>query len=428
MSNQQFSRLSGFVGVLVGIVIVNYFYWVKFTLSKELLGFSYSIFGYRLDHPKVVILSFGVIATVLMLIGAFSCLFHWPRTQYLAGCLTLVLAVWVACRVMVGDANLLFQLSRQSDWWTVLNGLPNPKSQIEPAIWPELNFETLYDRIYSGWYYLGIGWYATVFTALGLMAGAFAVDRRERWRLGIATALASVTVIVFAVARPVFSQNAFAEGLRYQTEGNFDQAIAAFRRAMALDRWYGINARVYQRIGAVYAAMQQTDRPEYKAYVAERLFAEDQLQASIGDIPRAIVLYDQLESMPGDFGKAARFRADDMRLVLGWHLFEGGAIGQAVTVWDKVLENDPHSWLAAYYLGLGYPALGRYQDLKKVTQDFLSRCSDPLLIGVLLNNLGDAETWLGNLNAGHEDYYLSYHIDYSSNSRAASASSGPGGY
>jgi hypothetical protein len=70
--------------------------------------------------------------------------------------------------------------------------------------------------------------------------------------------------------------------------------------------------------------------------------------------------------------------------------------------------------------------VGRYQDLKRVSEDYLSRCSDALMTGLLYNNLGDAENWLGNPGAAHYDYYLSYHIDYTFNTRGASASSGPG--
>jgi tetratricopeptide (TPR) repeat protein len=413
---------------LTGIFVANFFYWVNFTLSKELFGFSYSIFGYRLDHPLLVPLSFGVLASIPLLIGAFAALFHWPRTQYWAGGLGLIVALWAGCQVVAGDGNLLFQLSRQSDWWSIINGLPSSQSQMEPSIWPVLNFETLYDRIYTGWYYLGVGWYATLFTAIGLMAGAIAVAPRERLRLGAATAVAALLIIVASLIRPVLAQKAFVDGLQYQTEGRPDLALDSFRRAIALHRWYALNPRVYQRIGAVYAVLHQTNQPEYKAYLAERLFAEDQLQASVGDIPHAITLYDQLATMPGDFGAVARVRANDMRLVLGWHLFQGGAFGQAVITWDQVLRNDHYSWLAAFYAGMGYPTVARYQDLKAVTQDYLSRCGDPLLIGVLYNNLGDAEGWLGNHDAAHNDYYLSYHIDYSFNTRGASASAGPGVY
>jgi tetratricopeptide (TPR) repeat protein len=426
VSTEQISRLCGFAGVLFGIFLANFFYWANFTLSKDLPGYGYSIFGYHLDHPRVVILSFGVIISILMLIGGIACLMHWPRLQYFVGCLAVVFTVWAGCRIVLNDANLLLQLSRQTDWWSLMNGSPIAESQMEPDVFPVLSFETLYDRIFSGWTYLGLGWYAALATGLGLIAGAFAADRRERLRLGTATAVACALMIAFSLARPIASQAAFARGVAYQAEGKYAQSLAAFRRAMVLDRWYGLNPRVYQRMGSIYAAMRETGQPEYKVYLAERLFAEDQLQASVGDIPRAIRLYDELITQPGDFGEIARIRANDMRLVLGWHLFQAGAFGQAVTQWDQVLRNDHYNWLAAYYVGMGYPTVGRYQDLKRVSEDYLSRCSDALMTGLLYNNLGDAENWLGNPGAAHYDYYLSYHIDYTFNTRGASASSGPG--
>jgi tetratricopeptide (TPR) repeat protein len=426
VSKPQFARMVAVTMLLFGVFVANFFYWIDFTLSRELSGFAFSPFGYTVDHPKVVVLSFGVLFTGLILLASAACWMQLPRIQYLAAAFAVFLVVWAVARLGLSDTNMLIELSRESTWWSVMLGRPSPQSQMEPDVWSQLSFETVFDRVYSCWYYLGLGWYAALVTSLGAMVGARAAGRAFRWRGALATVAVAGLILALSLVRPIEAQRSFTAGVRAQTLGEAARAINDFRRAVRIDRWYAMNPRVYERIGALQAGRGQTDQPEYNVYLAERLFANNQFSATIGDLPTAIASYERLASRSDDLGAVARIRVNDLRLILGWHLVQGGAFGQALQVLEQVSRDDPNNWLAPYYLGVVYPTMSRYQDLKEVTQRFLERCGDPLIIGILYANLGDAETWLGNYDAAHQAYYQSYYQDYMFNSRGATAASGPG--
>ena len=147
---------------------------------------------------------------------------------------------------------------------------------------------------------------------------------------------------------------------------------------MALDSWYSWNPRIYERTGAAYASLGEMSHPECKIYEAERIFAANQGTAFVGNLPDAIDLYDSIVSAPGSIGAVATMRAGDLRVLYGLHLFQVGAFGSAVAQWETALRNDDHNWLAAYYLGRGYPTVNRYQDLIRVSRQFADQCGDPL--------------------------------------------------
>lgn len=399
--------------------------WVNFTLSDELYGFRYSIGAYSPSHHYVILLSFGVIAVLLLVAAAAAVVLRKPDLQCVLGGALLLVVLCAYLRIALGNADLLMELGRQSNWWTQIFSGKGP-SAIDRDVWSELSFNTIYDRLYTGWYYLGLGWYLALFASLSIFAtGARNRGIRSTWRPAGLLALLSVLMVGIFLYRPAIAEREFENAVKSQVLGRPLQAISQYREAMRLDDWYALNPVVYVRVGQAFATMNRTDTPEYQIYRAEQIYAENQGSSDIGDLPEAIGIYKRIAGMSGRIGVVARIRAADLMNFYGFHLFQSGAFGQAVEQWDEVFALDPDNWLAAYYVGQGYPTVGRYRDLATVSQRFIDNCSDPLILGILYSNLGDANTWLGQLNAGHRAYYHSYDIDYAYNMRGIASLVGP---
>jgi tetratricopeptide (TPR) repeat protein len=416
----------GAITLVLCLVPLLVFRWVDFSLSRELYGYAFSIFGYAREHPSFIAGSFGVIAAVLFIAGAAAIILRKPNIQCTVATALFVILEWAYLRLSLGDSNLLVELLRQSNSWLIIVGLPAPSATVEPGVWHHLYFDTIADRLVLGWYYLGLGWYvALIATAYLFVNGVRELSRRLVGRILTVFLACTLILVAFFLYGPVRAEQAFVAAVRKQSEGRPMEAIELYRQAMDLDTWYSWNPQIYGRIGQAYASLGRTDTPEYAIYDAERIFAQNQGKAFIGDLPYAIDQYELVASAGGKIGVVARMRADDIRLTYGLHLFQVGAFGSAVREWESVLRTEPYNWLAAYYVGLGYPSLNQYPSLLEVSQRFLAECGDPVAIGIFSNRLGDAHTRLGDLDTAHRDYFKSYHIDYTRNRAGISALVGP---
>jgi hypothetical protein len=414
------------IAIVVLICALLSFRWVAFALSRGLAGSALPLFeSVRPDEPWVLC-SFGAVVAALLLLSVAAVLLAKPRVECALGAAAFILLEWAYLRLSVGDTRLLLEAFRQSDWWLIIAGSPPRTAVVDPAVWRQLYFDTLSDRLFSGWQYLGLGWYAGLTAALcAFVGGASALGARSAARIGtIAVASAMALALVYLI-RPIMAQQDFGVAMRTQTEGRALDAVELYRRAIALDSWYSWNPRIYERIGAAYASIGQTSHPEYKIYEAERIFAANQGTAFVGNLPDAIELYDSIVSIPGSIGAVATMRGTDLRVLYGLHLFQVGAFGSAVGQWETALNNDDQNWLSAFYLGRGYPTVNRYQDLIRVSRKFADQCGDPLAAGVFYNSLGDAYSAIGEFAAAHQAYFNSYHVDYIRNRPGLSALVGP---
>jgi tetratricopeptide (TPR) repeat protein len=420
------SRLFWLAAIAVSIALGLAFRWVNFTLDRDLYGFAFSVRGYSPGHPAFVLSSFGAVALLILLGAAVAVALDNLSLQGWFGALLLVLMFWAYLQVAVGDSRLLLALARQSDWWLIIAGHPPPVARTEPGIWPQLGFDTLMDRLFSGWYCLGLGWYVDVAAGLVLLFSAL-VSRTATCSFAI---LASVGISCIALAvgflfRPVLAERAFIAALNFETTGDLSKAKAQYRKAMVLDPWYGLNPQLYERIGRSDEGLGRTQSFEYRFYQAEMIFDHDQGAGSIWQLELAINECDRIATTAGAIAEAAKARSTDMRVLYGLHLFEAGSFGSAVAAWTGVLSREPDNWLAAYYLTLGYPTINGYRDLAKISERFLAKCGDPLTIGLFYDSLGKAQIHLNLLDEGHASYYDSYKRDYINNNNAVHSLIGP---
>jgi hypothetical protein len=407
-------------GLMVG------FRWVNFTLSKDLYGFAFSFFGYSPNHPTIIVDSFGVAAGIILACTILARILGKPGIQACLGALLILVTLTAYMRVAAGDPNLLLILARQSDWWLIIAGHPSPLSRIEPGIWDQLSFDTVVDRMISGWYYLGMGWYAGF--AAGVLSLGAAISRLKPAHTGVIvaiTVLGSSGISAAFLANPILAQRAFAHGANFEAAGDLNEARTEYLHATKLDGWYALNPTLYERIGAMDASLGRTGSPEYSLYEAEQVFNHNQIAGSTWEMESALRECDRVAALKGPIARAAAMRAAEMRTFYGQHLFEDGSFAAAAYIWNTALSTEPGNWLTAYELTLAYPAIGAWSDLAKISQRFIDKCSDPLTAAVFYNSLGLAQIELGHPDAGHSAYYASYKRDYLNNSGAITGLVGP---
>ena len=426
MSRATIDRWTGFSAILLCVPLVLIFRWVNFVLSDDLYGGAFSLFGYTPIHPHFTFASFGVIAAAILMLAAMFCALRRPLWQCLmAGALFLLLA-YAYLQVAVGDPRLAIEAARQSDWFLWIVAGQSPGNHPETELWQKLAFDTVGDRLYTGWFYLGLGWYLGLLAAIAMfVAAARSIDTRYARRIATLTLLSTAALAVLLLVRPFRAERAFEVAAQAQADARYEYAITSYGDAMRMDSWYGLNPRIHERIGAAYTTLQRVNEPDAVVYRSELTIDRYREDAATGDLPRAIADYDLLSTRDDAIGIIARWRAADVGVIYGLHLFQGGAFGPAVRAWEQVLQKDPDNWQAAYYLTMGYPQVGRYREMAAVSQRFIDHCADPVALGAFYLALGDAQTWMGTFGTGHEAYYKSYYYDYSFNPRGLSSLSNP---
>ena len=419
------SRL-GAVAIASAVVPMTIFRWIDFPLSDRLSGVDFACFGNSLAHPGFTPWSFGALAIVLVALVAAACLIGNRRAQCAGAAALMIVSIWAYLRFALGDANLLLAALRESDWWLIIIGQPPPNAIVEPTVWRQFYLDTIPGRLFSASHFLGLGWYAGLIAGLCAFFPAIRALHAHKARGVIGAAVASTLLLAsIYLYRPLMAQWFFRAAVRSQVNGDANAAITSYSKAAALDDWVALNPKTYARIGEAYASLGRTDTSEYQLSEAENIVARNQGKMFIGDLPSAVDTYESLAREDGPLAMVAAMRENDVRLVYGLHLFQNGAFGAAVAQWETVLKAEPANWAAAYYLGLGYPTVNRFDDLRRVSERFARECRDPLAIGIFYNRLGDAHTKMGDYSSAHQAYYDSYRLDYTRNRYGISGLVGP---
>jgi hypothetical protein len=366
--------------------------------------------------------SYGVAVSALFL---FATVARWRGNfdqLYWAASGILLLVAAALLQVAFGDSAMLRRLADEADWQQAaqqftLQYLPTNRG-VEYVVWPTLSLDTIEQRLIAAWYFMGLGWHATLAAAIATWAIALssgkAVSRMRR--VALAGGLLLLTFGVF-VARPFASAHAIVEGRRAEARGDAQKALDQYLKAVKLDGWNSLRIDIRVRIGVVRANLAQTDTSEYRIYRAEAMLDQ-------GRTSDAVREYEELESSGGALAALARSRAATIWTNLGLQLYAIGSFGAAVQAWQKALAQVPSHWLAAFLLTRGYFAVGRYTQAGDLAQSLL-KSSDPVFVANLYCNLGDARTRMDALGEGHVAYSSSYLNDYIYNRRGIASLVGP---
>ncbi len=381
--------------------------WVAFPISNQLRGFHFSFLGY--SSPHAFFWSYGALAATLIIVWAIAFQRGSARVLCLVGMGLLILALTTLMQVAFYDPVLLKRLATEADqvqmavYFSSQYLPPNP--WIEPARWRFMTFDSLAERLWSGWYFLSFGWYATITAGVAAISmGLHYIDARRRtWMLVIAgsslIALAAILSSSHIRAQLALDRAAFAV-----SKGQLEQAIGSYRRAMRLDGWNRLNPYVYARIGEIDSASGRINTLDYRIYHAELL-------ASQNNYPSAIADYHALAASSHDHLNWMRIREAALWTSYGQNLLSTGATGEAVAAFENAISLDPSNWLAAFCLSRGYFLSGRYQQTIDLTTRLLDQLSDPQVRAGLYCNLGDAQMRLGDLGAAHLAYRRAWAVD-----------------
>jgi tetratricopeptide (TPR) repeat protein len=409
--------------ILLSIPAILFLGWVAFPLSQNVSGISLRILLHSNSSAAPTWISYAA-ADGLMLVVATSAWFRDKPTQlYCAGATLLLLATAAVLQVAFADPELLKRLLDEADWSNAAAAFAGrylpPNLGTEPTQWRYFSFGSVGDRLVSGWYFMGLGWYIGIGVGFAIShAGARGANRRFRLRAIGITAVALLAVTAAFAQSPIRGASAVVAAKRAEANGRPADALRAYRKAIKLDRWNALNLNIYERIGAIYANSGHTWTPEYRLSYAEYLVEQDRYS-------EAIAQYEDLVAAGGPLSSVAVWRSSELLIVYGLNLYELGSFGAAVDAWQQALAHEPSMWLAAFYLSRGYFAVGNYLQAIMLIRRCSQQVADPIFLANLYSNLGDAYMRDGEFGPAHLAYNRSYSLDYLSNFRGLSSLVGP---
>ncbi|MGH7841989.1 MAG: hypothetical protein ACREQT_10770 [Candidatus Binataceae bacterium] len=390
-----------------------------------------TLFAPLIDSTLSAHIDFFNLAVVLLLvIGAAACALRRPAIVAAAGAVLLLLTLVAYLEVAVGRTSSLAQLVREAAWLQHayafdFSYMPRNVAN-EPSLWARFRFDTVWDRMVTGWYFMGFGWNLMLAVGCAIFIPAVRLlEARIRLCAILFTALAGVGLLAFFLWAPLRGQQALVEGALAEARGSPEAALRLYARAAQLDGWLAMDLRLRQRIGGLESSSGHPSTPAARVFEAEALVAQSSAPGAIGELPKAIAIYEELAAENGDLAAAAALRASDLEAAYGLNLFRDGAFGSAIEIWERMLAQDPGMWLAKYYLSRGYFVVGRYQEAASMSRQTLAESSDPRVVADLYSNLGDALIRLREYNDAHQAYFAAYQIDYVGDFRGLDALVGP---
>lgn len=415
-----------FCGLLISaLVLVSH--WVALTVTDRLSGLHAPLLGYVIGKPGSPILSWGVAVTVLVLPSAVAYSFKYWRCLTVLGAGILMLSFAGLLQIAFGEADLLKELGDEEQQFSAIQKFENvylptnyghePSDSQGPQL--SLNIVTAWDRVVVARYFMGRGWY------LALAAGVAAFfygkkripDKRQRSLMTKVTLLAAVTLAVGFSLRPIIAQMTVARGQNAEAKGELDLAIARYRRAMRLDKWFANHIDLYQRIGAIDYNFGRTDTVEYGIFYGESMASQGNLSGAIHEYQNVVPKAEQVSRR---LGELVATREADLWTAFGQQLYATGAAGEAGAAWENAWAKDQGQWLAAFALCRAYFETGHYQKIVDFIPPLLKRVRDPETQANFLADLGDAYMRLDEVPLAHLAYRRSYLLDYVLNWRALS--------
>lgn len=396
--------------------------WLNFPLSAQLRGVEYGFGAYMpgVQHGRV--LSFGVVAAGLILLGAIMFTLRWWRGLGWVGMVLIWVAVLAPLKATMLDAGLLQTLAVESTQQQLAGVFTQQALPVnfgsEPTENSRLVLDTVEDRLMAAWYFAHGGWWAA------LLGGVLAVGYGG-WYAGIGRApwgaclVGAGGILLICCAGPMLAEMALMRAHGAEARGDMDRAERGYRDAMRLDRWQGINISNYAALGCLDEARGHWDTAEYHVYHAELPSTQMDMAASLGELER-------VRTEDRTLMRVIRRREAELYTQYARQMHALQAYGVAVTAGENALERDPDSLLAKFYLSRDYYMIGRYTDAAALSMKVATETADPTFRANVYSNAGDAFTKVGAYEDAKSAYRKSYIYDYVLNLRGLSALNGPG--
>jgi tetratricopeptide (TPR) repeat protein len=389
--------------------------WIDFPISADVSGLQLGIHSEMVSANLFVWGSYGFLA--VMLLGGIV-IFSRRRPGLSAGLssLLVIVGLMVPLHLTFASPTVLYRLIHEHGQYVNIVSFSETYLPInfgeQPGYQPELQLETVTDRLNTGWYFLGIGWYLFMIGGLILSLRAWsALSFRGFPRLfWILFPILALVVLMVFLFRPVTAELFRLRAMDNKAAGRLAPAIAEYRTVLARDSWHGLVPDISRDIGGLWASLGREQEPEYRLYRGLILERNDMLSEAIFEY-RLAAAYPNLADL-------ANHEISRLLVNQGLSRYEEGEVTSAVESWRLALETEPARLDVLFFLGRAYYVLGDYEKAIQTNTSLILRASSRRVLADLHSNLGDCYTKLQAYNEARRHYSFSQELDNDQNFRA----------
>jgi tetratricopeptide (TPR) repeat protein len=387
--------------------------WVNFPFSHHPYGLQLPLLRNIELLPHLSLLSYGVLGACVLATGLALL---WRSDTFLAVAAAILIAFWVAvpCQIAFQQPAFLSRLIVETQELPMIRGFTKTYLPVNygPAEEYSKHFEldTVWNRFVAAYSFLGLGWYC--FGIGSLLIAIYLIARlsaEERMR---ALALSGIPagVIIILLTPSLIGQHYFTKACTAQAQGENENAIMHYRRAMWFDRWRAEDINAYAAIGELETLSDPSeDSPEKHISKAREFREASEYDLAIFELTRAA-------ERGGAAASVARRESARTRVDFGLALYRGGGIGAAVTQWQQALAEDSVQQLGVTFLiARGNYDLGRYQASLDVLKEVIRASADIPIRANAYSMAGDCYAKLGQDFDARRSYKLSLKEDMYTN-------------
>jgi tetratricopeptide (TPR) repeat protein len=387
------------------------FKWVEYPLSSNLSGIKLPLFHLSGIIPHVSLLSFGVLAVVVLTAGIVLNRF-FPLALGLAAAVLITLCVITPAHIAFQQPMMLRRLVEELQavpWHKVFTKEYFPANYGSPEVLPNrLILYSASGRLQAAYSFLRIGWTCL---ALGSVLIAIHAMRRLPYGkkvIGLALLCLPMAALAIVTTPAIIGQHFFNRGSIAKARGHNQKAIANYRKAMKWDSWHSHDIGLYAIIGDLQRKSGiENNSPERHISRALEFEQANEYEPAIFELSRAA-------HASGPLGATVRRESAKTRIALGIALYQAGGIGGAVNSWQLALADDPTQEVFVLpYLARGYFDLARYETaLQTVDRLLVIIAGHSSMMADVYSLGGDCYAKLGRDADARRYYNLSYGKDW----------------
>lgn len=394
--------------------------WIKTPMGKAPRGVQFSLWQDLPAEPLFQLGSFGVAGLAVFAI-ALAAGFLDRRAVLVGGLALLALTLTAPLQIAFSNPDISRRLDSEFTQKQNVNAftasyLPVNRGR-DPRSWASLDYGTVGSRLVSAWYFLTSGWYVFAVAACLVFLESASRFPAVRARLLLVCPLILLVYAALFLARPTVAYARLNQAYLAQSRGDLNGAVALYRSAMRLDRWFALGPELYSQIGEIHVNLGVLNTPEYHLYKAQ-VFENRSLQSIVIDE------YRQAAGGGGDLAIVGRREAARASASLGLRLFGQRAFSGALARWRQSLAEDPFQLQTLFFATRAHFEAAQYVESVSAGEAFCRRTSNVIAMADAYSNMGDSYTKLDDHARARTCYALSFKLDYTLNARGLGALAG----
>ena len=313
----------------------------------------------------------------------------------------LALALAAPLQIAFSNPDILRRLASEFDQRQKVHAftqafLPVNQGE-EPDLWTTLEFDTIWDRLVTAWYFLTLGWYVFSVAALIVFGRGLSLLPARRLPALLACTLALMILFAGFAAKPFYANLQLNRAYLAQARDEAGKAAELYRATIRLDRWYAMGPELYEQIGEIDESLGRLDSPEYHLYKGQ-VFENQGMQ------PDAISEYRLAARGGGDLATVAHREAARLSAYFGLTLYGQQAFGAALSQWQSAYEEDPFQLQTLFYSTRAQFNIGQYRQAITAGERFCRLASNTYALADAYSNMGDSYRRLDDHPAARSCY------------------------